>query len=95
MLAYNQVQFPSCCTKISLKVKNAPITSGFLPPPQPLLLVEDEDVLAKARSLSHLSLCLLPPSSSFSLSITVCRAESTIPKMYMVHADDTSTKKLE
>jgi len=58
VLAYNQVQ-------------NAPLTSGFLPPPQPLILVEDEDVLAKAR------------------------AESTISKMYMVHADDTSTEKLE
>ena len=37
-------------TNSSGQVKNAPITSGFLPPPQPLLLVEDEDVLAKARS---------------------------------------------
>jgi len=58
VLAYNQV-------------KNAPVVPGFLPPPQPLHVVEDRDVLAKAR------------------------AESSIPKMFILHADDTSTQKLE
>ena len=31
------------------QVKNAPVVPGFLPPPQPLHVVEDRDVLAKAR----------------------------------------------
>ena len=31
------------------QVKNAPVIPGFLPPPQPLHVVEDRDVLAKAR----------------------------------------------
>ena len=34
------------------QVKNAPAVPGFLPPPQPLHVVEDRDVLAKARLVS-------------------------------------------
>ena len=105
------------------QVQNAPLTSGFLPPPQPLILVEDEDVLAKARSLSsffspilfinifhqwipehqqnhHRHLFLLTYNIFiiwviFIVKIRQYRTESTISKMYMVHADDTSTEKLE
>ena len=53
VLAYNQVQPFSARARFIhevFQVQNAPLTSGFLPPPQPLILVEDEDVLAKARS---------------------------------------------
>ena len=46
-----------------IQVKNAPITSGFLPPPQPLHVVEDGDVLAKAR--------LASPSWSLTLPIII------------------------
>ena len=99
VLAYNQVSAQSWNTKswtTFFQVANAPLTPGFLPPPQPLLLVEDEDVLAKARSVSPTNHCHLLPKLIFVCDkINYYRAESTICKKYMVHADDTSTQKLE